>query len=1452
MRPSNSDELNFRLLFASLSGFYLVLKADSPRYSIVAVSGTCAQLSLMPHVELTGRGLFDVFPGDSAAPVADEIGQLRASLARVIEKRAIDVMEVQRSAVCAPSGMGGADGGRWWSQTNSPVFGPDGEISHIVHRIEDVTALVQMGTKLAAPSSRASRIERSLCDIVRLAPVSMALLDRSLNYLAVSGPWKRDYGQGQESPVGRNHCQVLSDIPERWKQRYQQALAGTAQESEEDLWVRADGRKQWLRWSAVPWYDELGALGGILISSVDVTQHQHDVAQLQESEQRYAAIFEKSPFAISLSRMPGLELVSINEAFLQLFEYTRDELVGKSSIDLKIADAASRARAEAEFAAHGSLRDFECVRTMKSGSRRVLSLTLQPVRISDRDHILTTIRDITQQRAAEENARLYEKAKLLNEVKTQFFAGVSHELRTPLALILGPIERLLADPELAEPARRTLELIDRNARTLLHYVNELLDVVKLDAGAMRVEYAETDVSRLTRCIASHFESLADEKQLAYRLDIPEGIRAQLDSEKVKRILLNLLSNAFKFTPSRGQVQLSLRASDGQIHFEVADSGPGIPPAQRALLFERFRQLEEGPSSRFGGTGLGLAIARDFVELHGGSIAIADAPEGGARFLVSLPQQAPHGAQVRRAPAQGTGADAAPEVLSQLHCHPASSVAQSGDAKAALILVVEDNQDLNQFICESLSAEYRVASAHNGQEGLRRAIAIKPDVIVTDMMMPEMGGEELARAVRAHPELEHTPIMFLTAKSDDALRVRSLREGAQDFLIKPFALEELRARVSNLVSGKRALELEARLAALIEQAPDGIFVSDETGHYVEVNEAACQMLGYSRDELIGASNLKIVSPADRHRVVEARERVRGGGVDVSEWLLRKKDGTDLPVEVSAKFLRDGRWQSFVRDISERKRLEQALRLAEAKASGIISIATDAIIATDEEQHITLFNEGAEKIFGYKKNEVLGNSLALLLPERFRAAHAHQVQRFSASQESLRSMGQRGAAMFGRRKSGEEFPADAAISQFEVAGQKQLTVILRDITEQQRYERTQRILAEVGPVLTTNLEYNETLSRLARFLAQELADLCIIDVIEESGEARRVEVACRDPLLGKACETLKKVQFERLELTGAILESKRSVLMPELTPEQIAEFTRGDVQLQAMRSFTPTALLAVPMLARGKVMGVLSMFTSSAAHAYGPDEVQLIEEIAQRAALSLENARLYRVAGQAIQARDDVLGIVAHDLRNPLNAIVLQLQLLKRIPEQTSRMQESAERIRKSVQRMNRLIQDLLDITRIEAGALSIELSPIPAAQLLTEAVESQQSLAASSSIELRLDVVKALPPVLGDRGRLLQVFENLIGNAVKFSPAGSYITLGAEERSRDVLFWVRDTGAGIPAEHLPHLFDRFWQARQADRLGVGLGLPIVRGVVSSHGGRIWVDSIPGQGSTFYFTIPTAHR
>ncbi len=414
-----------------------------------------------------------------------------------------------------------------------------------------------------------------------------------------------------------------------------------------------------------------------------------------------------------------------------------------------------------------------------------------------------------------ELAEAHAKNTELARLKTQLYANVSHELRTPLTLVLGPTERLLRSPTTTDADRQDLELVARNARTLLKYVNDLLDVAKLEAGKAVLDYVRADARELVIEASRHFEGLAAEQQIALKIDAPEPVEAELDADKIERVILNLLSNAFKHTPRSGVIRCAVSASDGRVRIEIADSGPGIAPDLHAAIFERFVQGDD-EARRASGSGLGLAIAKEFSELHGGSIHIEPAAAGGAAFVIELPQKAPEGRAVRERTRTAGDADKQASLLTSATLAVAAPLPApiddgTGVLTRATVLVVEDNRDMNNLVTQTLATTYLVERAYDGEEGIAKARSLRPDLIVTDLMMPRKNGDELVRALRLDRQLDRVPIVLLSARTDEEVRTRVLAEGAQDFLTKPFTADELLTRVGNLITIARLRAAHLRAA-----------------------------------------------------------------------------------------------------------------------------------------------------------------------------------------------------------------------------------------------------------------------------------------------------------------------------------------------------------------------------------------------------------------------------------------------------------------------------------------------------------------------------------------------------------------------------------------------------------------------------------------------------------------
>jgi PAS domain S-box-containing protein len=482
---------------------------------------------------------------------------------------------------------------------------------------------------------------------------------------------------------------------------------------------------------------------------------------------------------------------------------------------------------------------------------------------------------------------------------------------------------------------------------------------------------------------------------------------------------------------------------------------------------------------------------------------------------------------------------------------------------------------------------------------------------------------------------------------------------------------------------QAQRWERRAREAIDLAPDVYLLADRSGRLIDVNSAASELLGYSRDELLAMRVRDVIGPDDTTQLeADQSTLIAHGALRTSALALRRKDGSILPVEISANLLSDGRWQAFARDITERLRIR---------------------------------NEREEAL------------------ERFRLTV-------------------------------DEAPIGMAM-----------------VALDGRFIRVNNVLCEI-----------------TGYTPEELKKLTFQDITHPDDLAADVELARR-----LAAGEIPRYQFEK-----RYIRKDKSIVHVMLS-------------VSVVRNPDGTARYYISQ----------------------------IEDITDR-------KRFEAALRRAIAARDTMLGVVAHDLRNPLGTILMAASLLERPgPDPERRNPEPRELIVRSARRMNRLIQDLLDVTLAEAGELKVETQRLSPRDIVREIVELQSPVASASHLVLETHVPDDLPDVRADHHRLLQVFENLIGNAIKFTAAGGRITVAAgaatDEGTPVVRFSVTDTGAGMPPEDLARVFDRFWQGGGEERrLGAGLGLPISRGIVLAHGGRIWAESEVGRGTTFFFTIPVA--
>jgi signal transduction histidine kinase len=456
----------------------------------------------------------------------------------------------------------------------------------------------------------------------------------------------------------------------------------------------------------------------------------------------------------------------------------------------------------------------------------------------------------------------------------------------------------------------------------------------------------------------------------------------------------------------------------------------------------------------------------------------------------------------------------------------------------------------------------------------------------------------------------------------------------------------------------------------------------------------------------------------------------------------------------------------------------------------------------------------------------------------------------------------------RKNGVRFPAEASILKVQVAEETLLTVVLRDISDRVRQQRGQELLARVGEILIPSLDLDATLRAVSEVAIEGLADFCILDLIEEDGEVRRVMTLHRDPAKAHVAEDVLSLPLDRSRphFMYQTLREGTPVLIPKVATDALAPLIQSEAHATLAEAVGIESYIVVPIQTGGqgggRTLGALLLVRSEGA--YDADDLLLAIELGRRTGLAVENARLYQQARQAVEARDDVLGVVSHDLGNPLQAIFIGLEAMERSRTGRSEGRPGQEEyyltaIRRSAEVMERLIRDLLEVRRMEAGHLKLRPTLQPLHPLVAEALEILNPLARVKEIELVNEVPETgLPFAAMDGDRIQQVLSNLVGNAVKHTPEEGVVTLRAESVDGELHIHVQDSGPGLQPDELERVFDRFWRGNQAQAgesgsrnrrgIGIGLGLAIARGIVRGHGGRIWAESRPGQGSTFSFALP----
>jgi PAS domain S-box-containing protein len=802
------------------------------------------------------------------------------------------------------------------------------------------------------------------------------------------------------------------------------------------------------------------------------------------------------------------------------------------------------------------------------------------------------------------NARAYEEEKKraealaeLDRAKTAFFSNVSHEFRTPLTLMLGPVQDMLARSftDLSPAAKGQLEVVNRNGQRLLRLVNTLLDFSRIEAGRVRAVYQPTDLAAYTTELASVFRAAVERAGLRLAVDCPPlSGPVFVDRNMWEQIVLNLLSNAFKFTFD-GEIAVTLRQVGQAAQLRVRDTGTGIPAAEMPRLFERFHRVQNARGRTHEGSGIGLALVQELVKLHGGSIAAESQLGQGTTFTVTVPLGAGHLPPEQVGNDRGlawsrTGASAyVEEALRWLPDEPHDGTDPRSELpkyheplptpyvepnrgesdERPCVLVADDNADMRQYVGRLLAERYRVVAVPDGEAALEAARGQRPDLVLTDVMMPRLDGFGLLRRLRDDPDSRNVPVIMLSARAGEESRVEGMEAGADDYLVKPFGARELLARVG----------------------------------------AHLQM---------------------------ARLR---------------------------------------REASE------ALRESHDRFEALFNAAPVGAYLVDADLRVRQVNPKARPFFGDVANPI-----------------------------------------------GSDF-------------------------------------AEVAHALWPPEVADEVVTRFRRTL--------------ETGESYR---------------------------------------NPEFSAERRDSKVREYYDWQIHR-------LALP----DGQQGVVCYFIDVSPHVLARLELN-----------------------EADRRKDEFLATLSHELRNPLAPLRNGLQVMKLARNDAGAVERARVMMERQLAQMVRLIDDLMDMSRINRGKIRLRKERVPLAGPVQQAVETSRPAIEGGGHDLTVN----LPPdpiyVDADVTRLAQVFSNLLNNAAKYTERGGHVTLTVERQGGEAVVSVRDTGVGIPAHMLPRVFDLFTQVdRSLERAqgGLGVGLSLVKGLVEMHGGSVEARSAGhGMGSEFIVRLP----
>ncbi len=1106
---------------------------------------------------------------------------------------------------------------------------------------------------------------------------------------------------------------------------------------------------------------------------------------------------------------------------------------------------------------------------------------------------------IANARAYEEERKRAEALAEIDRAKTDFFSNVSHEFRTPLTLMLGPLEETLANDSGLDPRnRQQLEMVQRNGLRLLKLVNTLLDFSRIEAGRLQAVYEPTDLAMLTAELASVFRSAIEGAGLRFVVNCPPlPEKVYVDCEMWEKIVLNLLSNAFKFT-FEGEIEVALRWGGECVELAVRDTGIGISPEELPRLSERFYRVQGARGRTYEGSGIGLSLVQELVKLHGGNIQVNSVVDQETKFTVSLPTGFAHLPSERLSTTRtlsSTATGAAPYIEEALHWLPQEAGGQgsrgAGEKELlstsplplrpsappplrplARILLADDNADMRDYVKRLLSQQYEVEVVADGVAALAAAQTKRPDLILSDVMMPGLDGFELLRQLRSDPQTRELPVILLSARAGEESRIEGLEVGADDYLIKPFSARELLARVEATLKladirkeaeqkvrehSREAEEAQRILQMLLEHVPEGITIAGGPPNFpiIAHSKLAQELLGNLSENIIGmSSNYHIqshsffladgVTRPTLEQMPLYRATQQGETVIDEEWVIQRPDGTQIISLVNVVPIRDSQSQiigaiNCWRDITNRKRMAEALQQRETELRLITNALPVLISFVDSEQRYRFTNREYEVWFGHSATEVYGKYLWEALGESaYEAIRRYVEQVLAGEQVSFESQ-------VPYKNGGTRYISATYVPRFNSEGTVEGFVgLVTDISEQQAALRERKLAEEA-------LQQSEERTRLAIKVGRlgTWGYNPSTNLVEMDERMREIWGEPDDAVIIPLPIVMERIHpDDRARVSSAV----STALDPKLSGTYEIDYrlvwsdkTERWVSVYGQTQFEGEGISRRSVELIGTALDITEQRNAALR------ERKLAETALQQLNQMLEQGIKERTAQLEVanQELESFSYSVSHDLRAPFRHIAGFVELLQKRLNSTT-LDETSQRylqiIAQTAKQAGILIDELLTFSRM--GRTEMRFTTLNMDQLVREVKRDLVTETKGRTINWH---IAPLSEVQGDPSMLRLVLRNLMSNAVKYtltrSPAE--IIIGSTNDKNEVIFFVQDNGVGFNMQYVNKLFGVFQRLHSDPQFeGTGVGLANVQRIIHRHNGRVWAEGVVDSGATFYFSLP----